>query len=530
MLSALSTNRNFTSCCDDIRPFITTVANTTPATTTTTSTTTTTTTTDLANITELNVELLTANIANITTGTVTNLTSNNITTQTISDFTVNAGDDVEFLGEGVTSSDRLLWDSSGNTLYVDGSIKTRNCVMWLNNSSLESPLTISDANKDTGIVFKWFDDGVTQQKLGFFGFKDSTDRFIFNSNVSLNESNCTITGVSETVNDIETRDLYTRNIINEDNSRNLGITSISNINILGNNLNLNSTSDINLNSTSGDILFTTNNGDMNLDITGDMSIDINNGMFDILLNGDFNDTITIENTLGDIDILSGSTSSQSIYLKSNNGGILIENDSISNDLILKTTNNIQLSTTGSTIVEFNESDGLTSNIPKTDYLKWIPYYNFDALSGFWLSIRSTPSNPLHFWRKELNAETALIQTDIDISSRTTSNKGSRLKTIYFAYKITNNSITSISSTLTLKSFNPSIPSAGPTLTNIPISDGTNGLSTGTSINDHYRSIIIDTPSYLNSQGVLNIELEIVTPNSSVFDFYGLHLEYDNNVL
>jgi len=519
-LSALSTNRNYVNCCDDIRPFISTVETTTAATTGAIANVAAT-EIDLEDIDELTLQTLIAN--EITASTITTFT---LTTTNISSFTVQTGNDVNFIGSN--NDNQFIWDSSRDTLYVDGFLKTRDCLVYLNNAQDESPLDISDANRDAGVAFKWYDDNTSEEKLGYFGFKDNTERFTFIPNVNVNIADCTVSAITQDNGDFEMRDIYARNIINEDIGRNLGISSVDNINIVADNINLTTSVDTTILSTAGDVNVVTTAGNLNLDITGNTTIDIKEGVFDILVDGDENDGIIIESTQGTVDILTASTSAQAIYLHTDSGGILIDNDSPDKDTIIQTGNNIQLSTTGTTVALFNETDGLTVNKPKTDYLQWIPYYKFDAFSGFWFSNRSTPSNPLHFWRKEAVAETARIYADFEVSSRTTTDKGYQLTSIFFAYNITGASITSITPTITLKSFNPAVPGEGPTLLNLASTDV--NLTAGTAINEHYRSIDITTPFFLNSEGVINVELEIVTGASSVFEFYGCHLKFDRNHL
>jgi len=523
-LSALSTNRNYNNCCDDIRPFITfvetadTVASAVSAAATGTI--------DLEDIEELTVQSLIANEI-----TANSITTFEFTTTFISNFTVQSGDDVVF--QGTSSANQMFWDSSRNTLYLENAfLKTSECFIYLNNSSDENPLTNSDADKDNGVLFKWFDNnagiGATEEKLGYFGFKDDTERFTFIPNVSVNNTTCTVSAITEDLGDFEMKDLYVRNMINEDVSQDMGITSVSDINVEGTNINLTSSADTTINSTAGDINISTDGGDLNLDITGDYNISVNNGVLDILVDGSVSDDITIENTFGTVDIISSSTSSQAIYLNSKSGGILLDNDSLSEDIVVRSSNSIQLATTGTVVAQVDETDGLTVNKEKTDYLQWIPYYKFDAFSGIWISNRATPSNPLHFWEKDAAAETTRIYADFEVSSRTTTDKGFQLTSIFLAYNITTESITSITPTITLKEFNPAIPGAIPTLTNIAFTDV--NLAAGTAIGNHYRSVDITTPFFLTSEGVINIEIELVTTASSVFHFYGSHLKFDRNHL
>lgn len=517
MLAALSTNRNYTSCCDDLRPFIVSVDPTEPITTTGTVT------TGIIQIEEIND--LTVTTLTASTIVASSITTFEFTTTFISNFTVKSGDDVKFVG--TTSNNFLLWDSSRDTLYLENStLKTSECFIYLNNPSDENPLNNTFADRDNGILFKYFDNnlgiGATTEKLGFFGFKDDTERFTFIPNVSI--SGCIATSITEPKGDLDVKDIYLRNIVNEDISQDMGITSAADINMAADDLSINLTSGMTVN-TASTVSFDVDGGDFNLDITGDFNIDVHDNDLDILVDGDIADTITVENIFGTIDIISGSTSAQAIHLNTASGGILLNNDSTTENIELNSAANIVL-TTGTVITQIDETNGLTVNKRKTDYLQWIPYYKFDAFSGFWFSTRTTPSNPLHFWRKDATAETARIYADFEVSSRTTTDKGFQLTSIFFAYTIGTAAITSITPTITLKSFNPAVPGEGPTLLNITFTDV--NLASGTAIGEHYRSVNITTPFFLISEGVINTEISIITASTSVFDFHGVHLKFDRN--
>lgn len=524
-LAALSSNRSFNDCCSDLRPFIVSVD-----TTDTTSATIATVTSSTIEITD--VEQITVTQLNATTVIASQVTSDTVTTTTlqttfIDSFSVLEGDDVKFLGAIDAVNDKFFWDSSASTLYIDGDFKVREPFLYLSADSVENPPTIEIANRDNGILFNWFDDSITEAKLGFFGFNESSNRFIFNSNVEVTSD--IVTGITEVFGDIEVGTLFANHLTNEDVLLDLNITSISDINVQSNNLNNTITNDINLTSTIGDINLITDAGNVNLDITGDLTLDITNGIIDILVDGQTTDNITIENTIGTIDITTGSTSSQAIYLTTQNGGILLENQSIDNNITLNTVSNILLSTTGTTTMTFDEDDGIVVNKAKSDYLKWYPYYKFDTITGIWFTNRDVPSsNPIHSWSKEANEETTTLFSDLDLSSRTTTDKGFQLKSIYFAYKIQTAVINGVEPLFTLKTFNPSVPGAGVTLTNIPFTDV--NLTSGTTIGDHYRSVDITTPFFINDESTLNVELAISSASTSDVDFYGIHLLFNINNL
>lgn len=527
-LVSLSSKRFFDNCCDDIRPYVVSVD------TTDTVTSTTITTTSTSGLVELvDVDSLTVIQINATNIFATQINSDTVTTTTletsfIDSFSVLEGDDVQFIGGVSSSNDKFFWDSSRSTLYIDGDFKMREPFLYLSADSDENPPTIDIANRDNGVLFNWFDDSITAAKVGFFGFSESTNRFIFNSNVSIADN--IVSGVVETFGDFEASTLFTNYLVNENVSLNLAITSISDINIQSSNTNNTVTTDYNVVSNSGDINLISSEGDINLDITGDHTIDVTDGIIDILLtSSDKTDNITIENINGTIDITTGSTSTQAIYLTTTNGGILLENNSVSNNITLNTISEIEFTTNGSTTMTFDDTDGIVVNKAKTDFLKWYPYYKFDIINGIWFTNRDIPtSNPIHSWTKEANEETSILFSDFDISSRTTTDKGFRLKSVYFTYKIGTANINGIQPLLTLKTFNPTVPGAGATLTNVSYTD--DNLLTGITIGNHYRSVDITTPFYINDESVLNVELSISSTSTSIIDFYGTHLLFDRNNL
>ena len=544
-LSAISTNRSYGNCCDDIRPFIVSVEDTAVIASTVGSAVVSggggggaiigdEIVAELITVTQLNAETILTTILTATSATIGILT-----VTTISGFTVNSGDDVTFVG--VTTDDKFFWDSSKSTLFIDGDFKTRDPFITLCRQSNENDPTIADADKDKGILFHWYDDDASLAKKGFFGFDESTRRFMFNSNIVDPVTNDIIVGVGVSYGDIQANTFYGNTLVNEDlNQPSLGISSATDLNIRAeDNMSITAEDDLTIQTINngGDINITTNDGDFNLDITGEMTLDVTNGGLDILVNGLSTDAITIENNDGVIDILTvTSTDAEAISLTTQNGGILL-NASIgitmdsANDIDIVPTNSFNVTTAGgSALLSFDDTDGLTTNKEKTDYLHWVPYYKFDASVGFWFTTRAVPSNPIHSWIKDAAAETAIIFSDLDISSRTTTDKGYKLNSIFFAYKITGQALTSITAILTEKTFDPTTPTAGVTLTDIPVSDGTNGLSTGTPINDHYLSVDIDTPAYLNDESVLNLELRIVSQAASVVEFYGVHLFFARNDL
>jgi hypothetical protein len=508
---ALSQSRHMRNYACEVycRPIITTV-DTSASTNSNVSTTTT--TSDTISGDDITVDQIVAGVGIITTLTATTLTATTINTTFIDSFTVPSGEDVRFIGTD-TDSD-IFWDASRDTLYTQ-TLKINDCFLYIDFDKDESDLTAAKAEQEKGIVFQWYDNINSESKKGFLGFNSNTERLSFNPNITIT-NDCTIEAVSEAYGDMEIQDVYLRNIINENISNNMSITSVSDITI-------ESTDDLTINS--GGNFSSLIDGNYDLGITGDYTIDVV-GQMDLVVNGTSLDPLVLENTNGSVSLISGSSNSDSIYIHSENSGLKIE--SSGGDMTMETSNDLVVNTDGGTNMTLNDTAGLSVNVSKTDYLHWIPYYKFDAISGIWSNARTVPSsNPIYGWIKDTASETVQISTDIDISSRTTTDKGYKLTSVFFSYQISVQDITSITPRLTLKTFDSLIPSGGVTLTDVPYTDS-NLTTNGLNVAEHYRSVDITTPFYINDESVLSVEIELTTQANSVFEFYGIHLVFDRN--
>jgi hypothetical protein len=200
-------------------------------------------------------------------------------------------------------------------------------------------------------------------------------------------------------------------------------------------------------------------------------------------------------------------------------------NTIKNTAIKIISDKITLSTSdSSTILEFT-NDGLNINKPKSDYLKWIPFSIFTPSNSTWnVQRKLSGSNPLYCLTKNNSSETSWLHSTFNCSFRKTLNKGKRIKNIYVGYEIETQNITSISAKLTVVQFNN--PSPTPVLSNIPINESE--LNTGILVGEHYKKIEIVTPQFINAQAFVSFEIEITTPINSIFNFYGIHLEFDYN--
>ena len=497
MNNNLATNRrNGSSCCDDFRPQIIVVSNTSATVGQTIDA------GSGADFTGSELDLNTITVNQLTADQIntSSITAFTMITTFMSDFTVADGDDVVFIGEIDSANDKFFWDSSKSTLFLDGEIKTREAFITLCAESNENALTIADADIDKGMLFKWYDDTVTTEKLGFFGFDDSTNRFTV-----VPDATNTSSVISGAFGDMEANTYYGENITNDDVGVDLNITSISNINTI---------STLQTSITALDGLF----------------LESTDSSTDILVNGDATDKLTLENTLGAIEIISAGVTDSSILLQSDAGGIKIDNNSVSHSLDLESVNDIRL-TTGTVLLTVDTTNGLESNTEKADFYHRIPYYRFEAFSGYWLNDSETITNSIYSWTKEPIAETAVIHVDVDLSTRLKASKGYRLQKIFFSYKIQTDVVTTLAVTVSKKEYDDVSPDGGLVVTNIPVTDD-NLITAGKAVNANiqYRAVDITTPFFIDDESTLSIELSLTTPATTVFNFYSCSLLLDRNDL
>ena len=299
---------------------------------------------------------------------------------------------------------------------------------------------------------------------------------------------------------------------------------------------------IDITSNSENIDICSNNASVNICSNNNESdaiiINSSNGGIKMISNSEHDKDIDITAIDSSINLISNENVNDAIRIQSLDGGILME--SKSEDIHLSTFDaKVQVT---SDIIAINAHDntnllsldtinGIQSDLYKTDYRTWIPYIRFDPGNyGIWLSERSiiSGSNSIYYWKKQPKSEISYISCDINECIRSTMNKGFKLTKLLFSYKIENSDINSIIPTITKKTFNSNNPNSSITITNIPYSD--NNLNNGIFIGDHYRSISISSPFYINDESILTIELTIDTNNTSLFKFYGMFLEFHQNHL
>lgn len=415
-----------------------------------------------------------------------NITANQISTSilnvtTISSFTTSINSDVTFLGS--TSNNRIFWDSSENTLYVDGKLNISDSSLTLNCDPDVGTLTSSDG-EDKGFFFKWYDGS---EKLGFMGFDISDQRFKVYTDTNVTAGAIT----SGDLGNYEMFTLYTNEIKNR---------------------------------TGNDLDIIINNNDFFNGIT--------NGSYTVLVSGSGTDTLNLTNDNSSINITSSYADPQAIYLNANSGGIDMFSEtnlsitsntgSILNTIL--TDFNINVNSSGN-ILNFNETDGLVIQNPKTDYKKWFSYKKFNFISGIWVSTREESSGqPFYYWKKDAASETVKLMIDLTDVIRETSSKGMQISSIYISYEVETDTLNSVSTKITKQTFSKITHDF--TLSDVPITNI--NLTAGTGISKHFRGFNITTPSFINDDSIYTMEISFDCKATSILKFHGTMCYFDYN--
>lgn len=460
------------------------------------------------------------------------ITSFEIKTEFLSGFNVREGNDVRFFGSDDNGFKKVFWDSSESHLYIDGKFSSQDGLLRIHSASDDREIVQEKYDSDIGVYFKYYDEIFRGTKHGFFGFDGSNHRFSLKESISLQDDRKIIgDGTTQTllIANFEANELYVKEIsqienstdtfrIQSENGNDINIISGNDLNFYGNNVNFNISSGYNLVNNNSNTSFLNTSGDISLlTVGGDVNLDVENGNIDMIIDGDDTNKIIMQNTKGDIQILSGSTKNNSILIDTD-GGVEID---ISTNLTINT---------NTETLSFDSTNGLISSIPKNNFIEWISFYKFNAYTGYYFTDRDYTVNlgvtlPKHYWKKEKNEEKSIIFTDVEISNRTEIQKGYRLEEVHLGYKIEDNDINSILIRITKKSFDNITSELN--ITNILYNDI--NLNSGITIGDHYRKVEITNPSFIND-GILNIEVEIDTPSTSLFKFYGCNLIFSKNDL
>lgn len=267
-----------------------------------------------------------------------------------------------------------------------------------------------------------------------------------------------------------------------------------------------------------------------------ITINATNGGIDIISNGEHGDNVDITTIDGSIHLTSTENVVNAIELVSTDGGIILE--STGEDIRLCAIDGIVsikgdsveiINNEGDNLINIDTTEGIVSAITKVDYRVWISYMRFDpSTNGVWITQRDlvSGSNPLYYWRKRPNAEVSYLSVDISESIRSTADKGFKLKKILLSYSIETSGITSLVPVIIKKTFNELLPTSSISFTNIPFTD--DNLAAGIGVGTHYRSISVTTPFFVNDESIITFEVCITSTATSVFKFYGMFLQFEQN--
>ena len=295
------------------------------------------------------------------------------------------------------------------------------------------------------------------------------------------------------------------------------------------------------------------------------------GGIDITAEGAPGEDIDVTNNEGSINLTSNEAATDAICLQTPNGGMCIDAGTIldvdaGTNMTVDVGNNYTENIGGDTIIDIDGSktetvmNAVTENYgsnydvnvvgdttfdtnnfaitvtddftitgaDKEDFRAWIPYKTFDVSCGYWQSFRDdshVSGCPVYYWRKVPRAETVYLNLDlVNPFRKDATDKGFKLTAIYFAYEIETDVITSFTPKIILKTFDQDNPGTAVALSEITYTDG-NLLTSGLTVDEHYRYVEITSPTYLNTESVINIEIELETTTNAVFKFYGAMIHY-----
>lgn len=139
------------------------------------------------------------------------------------------------------------------------------------NITIGDNIILADDNKDRGIEFRYYDSNVSSMKYGWFGYKNTTDRFTYYVD-AINTDNV----ISGTLGNFEVKSMYINEsiILNSSGSINLNCGTLLNVNTISGCtgvLNINGRASVNINATNTNI----NSDNINLNATSKVLLPYN---------------------------------------------------------------------------------------------------------------------------------------------------------------------------------------------------------------------------------------------------------------
>ena len=269
---------------------------------------------------------------------------------------------IEFGSNNITTGNSIKYDGSAINFIAGDTLKMTAPLLKVNatHASFYDPvLTIGDNPqndlKDRGIEYKYYDTAGSL-KLGWFGYKTSTQKFTFIRDAT--NTNETITGLPG---EFEIGNISANNItIGTGGNFNMNCGSITNISLLtgcGGTINVNATSNLNITSgnrialIAGGDVFMPNNIPLRLGTSGSLILENTSGTIEMTAN---NNIKLVSNSVSvpiSTYISFDGTSVGSQRISSNTSG----------DIILTTNKNLYLTTTsGNVILPVNNNGSFTS--------------------------------------------------------------------------------------------------------------------------------------------------------------------------
>ena len=147
---------------------------------------------------------------------------------------------------------------------------------------------------------------------------------------------------------------------------------------------------------------------------------------------------------------------------------------------------------------------------------------------------------IYFLQKSPNREISYISCDITHSIKGALDKGYWLDRIYVTYKIMNSPINSITPNVYIKSFDRNDPSGDISFINVQVLEGSNIMTNeAKQIGNHHRFILLHpildplklmstekfVPIISTEHRTFSLEIEIDSPELTMFNFYGCYIEF-----
>jgi hypothetical protein len=156
----------------------------------------------------------------------------------------------------------------------------------------------------------------------------------------------------------------------------------------------------------------------------------------------------------------------------------------------------------------------------TGHQRWVSYRDMEVLGGSWSSVRT--SSNVTLLRKEPAADTFYIIADVTDIVRTAASMGFRPSSISVVYCVSGASLTSLTGTLVSLLY-----ADASTITKSTITTSNDLTATATAITTPYKkTVTITTPAFIAANTSISLELQGVSPSTSIMDLYAFIVNFD----